>query len=140
METAAKTPRVKRKKRIQLGVIISPEMRSRLKGMMRKTGQSYGQCAEELMMLAFAYKDLIAATRIDIEEIHKGNVVNALHRLGYASVSTPDSTGKVFRAWLEPGHPNAPPRSGFEPYQPGEQPTGQVTVGETEIVSEGPKP
>jgi hypothetical protein len=133
MAMASKSKRSKGKKRIQLGIIISREMKARIEAMARKSGQSQGQIAELLMMEAFAYKDLIAATRKGIEQIHKGNIEAELYRLGWTRIRTPDpTTGKVFSDWLEPGHPRASERGGFMPWKEGEQPPGNVTLREYE--------
>lgn len=114
MTTGLKAKR-RNKRRPQLGAIITHKMKKRIEVMARKSGQSQGQVAEQLMLEAFTYRDQVAAIRKGIEEIHKGNVASELYRLGYTRVRTTDASGKVFSNWFEPGHPHAPERSDFTP-------------------------
>lgn len=105
MPTGLKLKRRGEKKRIQLGVIISREMKRRIEVLARKSGRSQGQVAEQLMLEAFAYHDLVAAMRKGFEEIHKGNVEAELYRMGYTLIRETDAAGKIFKAWAEPGFP-----------------------------------
>jgi hypothetical protein len=123
-------------KRVQLGIIVSREMKARIAALARKSGRSQGQVAEDLMLRQFAYEELVAATRKRIEEIHKGNVETELYRLGYTLIRRADATGKVIsREWLEPGSSRplepgelASQRGGFIPWDKGEQPSGGMEL------------
>jgi hypothetical protein len=92
------------KKRVQLGIIVSREMKARIAALARKSGRSQGQIAEDLMLKQFAYEDLVAAMGKGIEEIRKNNVETELFKLGYIRVRRTDAAGKVITSgWYEPG-------------------------------------
>jgi len=90
----------------------------------QNSGRSISREAEHLIERALAYDRMMDAMRTNLAEIEKGNVEAALHRLGYTPIRT--AHGKL---WAPPGYPGIE-RSGFEPWQPGEQAAG---IGDEEI-------
>jgi hypothetical protein len=90
-------------KRIQFATSFSRETKARIEQMAHDTGQSQRQICEHLIETALLFRGLAE------------NVNATFYRLGY----TPQGTahGPI---WYPPGHPQAPPRGGFEAWQPGE--------------------
>jgi hypothetical protein len=90
-------------KRVQFATSFSGETKARIEKLARETGQSQRQICEHLIELALLFRAL-------------GESVPAtLFRLGYTPKRT--AHGPI---WYPRGHPEAPPRGGFEPWQPGE--------------------
>jgi hypothetical protein len=97
------------RKRHQIGLIVSAEMKALLVERAKATDMTQSQVAEELMKKALHYDQMLSAMNTTMGNIRAGNLEAAFRAEGYTSVHSP--YGKI---WLPPGYPIGA-RSGFIP-------------------------
>jgi hypothetical protein len=110
--------KVAKGERTQIGVIVGGKTKALLLKAMQESGRTISREAEHLIEKALAYDSMLASMKRTLEEMERGNVEAALHRLGYP-MQRQIIAGKGWKAWGEPGHPLIPV-SGFEPWKEGE--------------------
>jgi predicted DNA-binding protein len=101
-------PKVGKRKRPQLGIIVSQETKDRIERLAQASGRSQGQVVEQLIERAILYDSVIAAMNRTLDDIRRGHIEEAFRGDGYTPVKTP--YGQI---WLPPNHPLAH-RSDFE--------------------------
>jgi hypothetical protein len=99
--------------RTQIGVIVGGKTKAHLLRAMKDSGRTISREAEYLIEKALTYDNWLAAQKRTLEEMERGNVEAALHRLGYP-MQRQIIDGKVWKVWAEPGHPQAQQPSGFQ--------------------------
>jgi hypothetical protein len=113
------TKKVPKGERTQIGVIVSGKTKALLLKAMQESGRTISREAEHLIEKALAYDSVLASMKRTLEEMERGNVEAALHRLGYP-MQRQIIDGKAWKSWGQPGHPGAHPSSQFEPWKEGE--------------------
>jgi hypothetical protein len=117
MTTAAKKPRVGRPMKVPkagarapLSLLVRPQLKRRIESLAEASGATLSAEAESLLERALAYDDVLKATGTSIAEVALRFVDKTLRDRGYTWEHRPQ--GKVY---YPPGHPSAPPSSGFVP-------------------------
>jgi hypothetical protein len=116
-KSAKRTGRAAKKKvasreRISLGLKVTEETKQLIDKMARDSQRTQSQQCEYMIERCLQYDRMMEAMRTTMEMMKTRSVDAALTDLGFTPVREM-LDGKVWRAWLEPGHPAAPQRSGF---------------------------
>jgi hypothetical protein len=75
----------------------------------RRSGRTQSQEAERLIETALRFDQLLETMRAEIRELRSSKKLEAaLHSEGHIPLRTKHGT-----IWFPPGHPDAPPSSGF---------------------------
>jgi hypothetical protein len=104
--------KVPKGERTQIGVIVGGDTKALLLKAMQQSGRTISREAEHLIQKALIYDGWLAGQKRTLEEMERGNVEAALHRLGYP-MQRIFLDGKWWRVWGEPGIPVAHQPSGF---------------------------
>jgi len=98
------------KKRISLGLKVTPDVKQLIDAMARASGRTQSQEAEHLIERALLYDRTMAAMRTTLETIEQGNIEAALYRKGWRPIRSPKTDKKL---WAEPGYPGIEPGGFF---------------------------
>jgi hypothetical protein len=114
------------KKRIQVSMILSAEIKTRIDEAAKRSGRTFSQTGEMLVERALAVDDVLQQTNItleDLEGIASEKFEAAMIRRGW----TKERTGR-WDVWSSPGAEARRKRPGFKPWDKGEQPLDEVGV------------
>jgi hypothetical protein len=104
--------------RSRISVDLSAPTRAAIANQAKISGRTLAREAEIMIEGFLNYLQMQEQMRTTMEEISKGNVENALLRLGYTPIRAVRE-GKAQKLWAEPGFPGFE-RSGFVPWEEGE--------------------
>jgi hypothetical protein len=94
--------------RAPLSLLVRPRLKRRIESLTKASGATMSAEAESLLERALAYDDVLKATGTSIAEIALRFADKTLRDRGYTWEHS--DHGKVY---YPPGHPSAPPPSGF---------------------------
>ena len=98
-----KAPR--RGKRAPLSLLVRPSTKQLVDRLAARDGTTQSAMAEYLIEQGIAVRQVLDAMGKTVQEIQDGNVHAALLRAGYTVECYSDPTGKIWKAYREPGHP-----------------------------------
>jgi hypothetical protein len=104
--------------RSRISVDLSAPTRAAIAKQTKLSGRTLAREAEIMIEGFLNYLQMQEQMRTTMEEISKGNVENALLRLGYTPIRSVRE-GKAHKLWAEPGFPGLE-RSNFVPWEKGE--------------------
>jgi hypothetical protein len=116
------------RKRIQVGLIISAELKALIEKEAQRSGLTQSQVAERMIERARTYDVMFRAMNATLDDIRRRNVQAAMQREGYVPYRTPYGM-----AYLPPDTPIE--GSGFKQWEPGE-----TQPPDREIPARGPLP
>ncbi|HJZ32101.1 MAG TPA: hypothetical protein VKF35_13390 [Hyphomicrobiaceae bacterium] len=90
--------------RYQIGVIVTGATKAVIAKAAKTEGRTISRQVEHMVERCLQYDRIFAAMGKTAEEIQRGNLEAALFRAGYP-VKRRMIDGKVWKSWLEPGHP-----------------------------------
>jgi hypothetical protein len=96
--------------RAPLSLLVRPQLKRRIEKLAAPSGATMSAEAERLLEKALAYDDVLAAMGATLPELRQRNAEANFRERGYTVIRSPH--GDI---WLPPGHPDAPPPSGFIP-------------------------
>jgi hypothetical protein len=99
-----------RGKRAPLSLLVTPKLKRRVEKAAQDNGRTMAAEAEALIEQGLAVTDVLTSMNTTLPELAQGRAEANFRERGYAWTHTP--YGKI---WWPPGHPDAPPRSGFIP-------------------------
>ena len=116
------------KKRIQVSMILSAEIKTRIDAEAKRSGRTFSQTGEMLVERALAVDDVLRQmnqTLEDLEGIVREKFEAVMIQRGYTKLRVRnDPRFPQGFVWVSPAARNE--RSGFKPWDEGEQPGGKV--------------
>jgi hypothetical protein len=103
-------------KRAPLSLLVTPKLKDRVEKAARASGRTMAAEAEALIEQGLAVADVLTSLRTEVRKVALSQAENNFRQRGYTWVHSP--YGKI---WYPPGHPDAPPPSGFIPPDKEEQ-------------------
>ena len=103
-------------KRIQVSMILSAEIKTRIDDVAKRNGRTFSQTGEMLVERALAVDDVLRQMNRPLEGIARENFEAEMTRRGYTKLRGPNFPGGF--AWIPPEAPGE--RSGFVAWDEGE--------------------
>jgi hypothetical protein len=103
-------------KRIQVSMILSAEIKTRIDDVAKRNGRTFSQTGEMLVERALAVDDVLRQMNRPLEGIARENFEAEMTRRGYTKLRGLQFPGGF--AWIPPEAPGE--RSGFKPWDEGE--------------------